>query len=273
MKAYANEWDSFKDVAAYPPSGTYICKIETIKAMGGGNISYGTSSAKECDSWKSSSHDLGRNKPQVLIAHPDLLDIFLAWDRDKAFEICRSEGQKRGYAASDISLTSEYYKNNMIQAGDGRYHCDLPTPEGTRTFYSFTHVDGSMSENELAANKADNLTDFKSAVEHAKSLPFVAEIDCGGYPLSLCFGVGNPTILGQLEIRDGNSYKMYSGYAMLDHQFNLSRFKTTLHERFTLKIRNGSSYSQINLKVYDALTGSVLFEQSAGPYEAISVRN
>lgn len=273
VNAHMTEWEHYKDIAAYPPPGTYLCEISSIKAMGGGGISFRTSSTQECESWKSNSHELGRNKPQILETHPDLIPIFLERDKNKAFELCQIEGQRRGYTTADVSLTSEPYRNNVIQAGDGRYHCNIPTPEGTRTFYSFTYVDGSMSANELAANKADNLNDFKAAVEYAKDLPFVAEIDCSGHPLLLCFGAGSQTILGQMEIRSGNSYKMYSGYALLDHQFNLPRFKVPLHERFTLKIRNGSSYNQINLKVYDSLTGTVLFEKSAGPYGSISVRN
>lgn len=157
VRAHANDWDSFIDVAAYPPSGTYPCKVDTLKSFSGGSISYGASTAQECDAWISKSHELGRNMPQIIKDHPDLIPIFLQQDQMKAFEICKREGIKRGYVIEDIGLSSLPYKNNALQAGDGRYHCDISTPKGTRTFYSFTQVDGSMSENELAENKADNL--------------------------------------------------------------------------------------------------------------------
>ncbi len=272
-RAHANEWDTYKDVADYPNVGTYPCKLDTMKAMGGGNIVFGTSSAKECDSWVSNSHDLGLNKPAFLNSHPDLVSLFLDGDRAKASSICSSEGGKLGYSASDVTLSSESYYDNAMIPGDGRYHCNVSTPAGSRTFYSFTHVDGSMSKNEMAANRYHNYLEFKNSVEHSNELPFVAEIDCGGYPLSLCFGVGGQTIYGEIEIRDGDSYKMYSGYAFLGQDFILPVHKKLLHKEFYIKIRNGSGYNQVNLKIFNSLTGDMIFEKSAGPYETISVKN
>jgi hypothetical protein len=46
-----------------------------------------------------------------------------------------------------------------------------------------------------------------------------------------------------------------------------------LHEKFILNIRGGTSYNQINLKIFNVLTGTILCEKSAGPFGSIHVKN
>jgi hypothetical protein len=270
---YSDAWDAFNDIYDYPPPGDYDCKLDTLKGMDGTEISYGTVNKDQCDIWIDKSHTIGKNKPSILTEHKDLIPLFLERDRKKALEICKIKGEKDGIESASISMSNQAIYGEIFRPADGRYHCNETIDGRIFSFYAFTHVNGKISDNERKANETENTKSFIEAYDNHRIHPFIAKIDCAGFPLVMCFGAGESSMLGQIEIKNGKDYKMYSGYDFLAPQFNALNLEIPLKENFTIYIRNGSGYNKINFKIYNSLSLESVFEKSAAPYGSIHVRN
>jgi len=112
----------------------------------------------------------------------------------------------------------------------------------------------------------------KTRIDFAKKYPYYAVINCGGgFPLHACFSCRVKT---DLEINDGESYKMYSIYDMMQLPYNSGEGTTiNLRSKFDIKMQNCDSSLYLNLKIYNRSTQKIVFEKSASQYGVIRVSN
>lgn len=272
VSRYVDEWSAFRDIASYPTPGEHPCEVKTMKGIGN-SINISTLNEKECEKWIKDSEKVGKNGPMFLEKHPGLIAKLKEHDFERASEVCKYKGKKLGIYSNKISTSSNEWDGDTMMPGDGRYHCIERVASEYRTFYSFTSPDGKLLENEDVYNNWSNKKYQNIAKEKYKSHPYMAEIDCGGFPLSMCFGIGNRTMLGQIEVISGEDYNLYSGNDFLSPELSAQNLTLPLRSKFYLNITNGSSQNKVTVRVYNTLTMKKIYERSAGPYRSMTLNN
>ncbi len=105
----------------------------------------------------------------------------------------------------------------------------------------------------------------------AKDYPFYAVITCGQhFPVYGCFA-GN--VNTELELRNGNEYKMYTVQDIMGIPQNQNGIMFNLRNKFELKMQNSSDNLILNLKIYNRANNSISFEKSASRFGVIRVSN
>lgn len=103
--------------------------------------------------------------------------------------------------------------------------------------------------------------------QFAKDFPFYAVVSCSGhFPVHACFS-GN--VGTELELRNGNDYKMYTNVDIMLIRQNQGGITFNLRNKFDLKMQNSSDSLILNLKIYNTATNALAFEQSAARFGVI----
>jgi len=129
----------------------------------------------------------------------------------------------------------------------------LNTPEGKR---------------QIAKEQADEALRQK---QFAKEYPYYAVITCGvHFPVHACFAGRVQT---ELELRNGNDYKMYTLVDIMQIRQNQTGISFNLRNKFELKMQNSDDNLILNLKVYNRSSNSLVYEKSAARFGVIRFSN
>jgi flagellar biosynthesis GTPase FlhF len=127
-------------------------------------------------------------------------------------------------------------------------------------------------QKEEAALKAQRAQEEKQRLEYAKEFPFYAVITCGNnFPVHACF---SGDVRTEIELRNGNAYKMYTLVDIMQIRPNQQRGITfDLRNNFELKMQNSQDSLILNLKVYNRATQQIVYEKSAARFGVIRISN
>lgn len=127
-------------------------------------------------------------------------------------------------------------------------------------------------QKEEAALKAQRAQEEKKRLEYAKEFPFYAVITCGNnFPVHACF---SGDVRTEIELRNGNAYKMYTLVDIMQIRPNQQRGITfDLRNNFELKMQNSQDSLILNLKVYNRATQQIVYEKSAARFGVIRISN
>jgi len=129
----------------------------------------------------------------------------------------------------------------------------LNTPEGKR---------------QIAKEQAEEAMRQK---QFAKEYPYYAVITCGvHFPVHACFAGRVQT---ELELRNGNDYKMYTLVDIMQIRQNQTGISFNLRNKFELKMQNSDDNLILNLKVYNRSSNSLVYEKSAARFGVIRFSN
>lgn len=107
--------------------------------------------------------------------------------------------------------------------------------------------------------------------QFAKDFPFYAVVTCGGhFPVHACF---SGPVNTELELRNGNDYKMYTLVDIMQIPQNQSGISFNLRNKFELKMQNSDDTLILNLKIYNRTTNAIVFEKSAARFGVIRISN
>lgn len=104
-----------------------------------------------------------------------------------------------------------------------------------------------------------------------KEFPYYAVITCGGtFQVHGCF---SGRVNTELELRNGNDYKMYTLIDIMRIPNNKNGITFNLRNSFDIKMQNADDSLVLNLKVYNAATNAIIFEKSATKFGVIRLSN
>lgn len=107
--------------------------------------------------------------------------------------------------------------------------------------------------------------------QYAREFPFYAVITCGGhFPVHACF---SGRVKTELELRNGNEYKMYTLIDIMQIPQNQSGISFDLRNKFQLTMQNSDDTLILNLKIYNRATNTIVFEKSAARFGVINISN
>jgi hypothetical protein len=105
-------------------------------------------------------------------------------------------------------------------------------------------------------------------LQFSKDFPFYAVITCGEhFPVHACFSKT------ELELRNGNEYKMYKLIDIMMIPQNQNGIVFNLRNKFELKMQNSDDMLILNLKIYNRATDALVFEKSAARFGVIRISN
>jgi hypothetical protein len=176
------------------------------------------------------------------------------------------------------------------QVGEIQSECVSQNDRGNCNGYKKSRVYGCEMSNEqksLIAEKKrqEELAEQRKKAEFAKEHPYLLLISCGINNQSssdpgVCFYGDEYHSATALEIRTGNEYLHLSGYELQSGRIPQSintdnEIFIPLKEHFSVLAEHSGymEYLKLRARVVNALTGSVLFEKSAGPRGYIAIKN
>ena len=107
--------------------------------------------------------------------------------------------------------------------------------------------------------------------QFANDYPYYAVITCGvHFPVYACF---SGRVKTELELRNGNDYKMYTLVDIMQIPQNQTGIAFNLRNKFELKMQNSDENLILNLKVYNRLSNSLVYEKSATRFGVIRFSN
>jgi hypothetical protein len=191
-----------------------------------------------------------RNGQQYSMADPFKLNIANSIEKDKGrIVLLRPEFQIRMQNTSNVLtmnlvITDRRSGKAVFQKSAGQY--DFIT----------------------ASNRSLTAYEPIQAVDQA---PYLAEITCGGVPISICFQSSRSSnYTSSLEVRSGATYKLYQYVDLLDQG---TVFSIPLTKQFLIKAQNTNTSALLNIKIMQKNSGKILYQKSAGTYEYISIRS
>ena len=131
-------------------------------------------------------------------------------------------------------------------------------------------ANGSISQSGVWSD--DKLvTEKKQRIEYAEEFPFYAVITCGeGFPVFGCFAGRVNT---ELELLNGNEYKMYTLIDIMQIPQNQDGISFNLRNKFEIKMQNSDDTLVLNLKIYNRANQQIVFEKSATRFGVIRISN
>ena len=127
------------------------------------------------------------------------------------------------------------------------------------------------AQKDKATADAQRVQEERERIQYAKEYPFYAEVACGNnFPVYACFAGRTKT---ELELRNGNEYKMYQLTDIMQIQGGGRGLSFDLRKNFQIKMQNSSDHMILNLKIYNRATNQIVFEKSAARFGVISASN
>jgi hypothetical protein len=107
--------------------------------------------------------------------------------------------------------------------------------------------------------------------QFAQAFPFYAVVTCGeNFPVHACF---SGRVNTELELRNGNEYKMYTLVDIMQIPQNQNGISFNLQNKFNIKMQNSNDTLILNLKIYSRANNSIVFEKSAARFGVIRASN
>lgn len=124
--------------------------------------------------------------------------------------------------------------------------------------------------NKLAADK-------KARANQAKAYPYEAILSCGynnnHINIAACFVPGKYGAETQLELKNGNFYKMYKSYQLRQAgKETRAGLVIPLRNTYQITAQNSSKNLLLSLKIKDKKTGRIIYQKSGAKYRVVSHR-
>ncbi len=128
------------------------------------------------------------------------------------------------------------------------------------------------AQKDKAAADAQRVQEERERIQYAKEYPFYAEVACAdnNIPVYACFSGRTKT---ELELRNGNEYKMYQLADIMQMQGGGRGLSFDLRKNFQITMQNSSDSLILNLKIYNRVTNAIIFEKSASRFGVIKISN